>query len=128
MGEEEFMVASPSGFSSKLQQQQQQQQQQQKGEPSPILMPPSILLVPHLRLSNAELEETDLNLKRQVKFLQQQVEEQALKFSVSQADSSFLTDVLAKKDHILQECQHLLVELDIRHHQLSTKNAELEIM
>ena len=54
------------------------------------------------------------------------MEEQALKFSVSQADSSFLTDVLAKKDQILQECQALLVELDARHHQLFTRNAELE--
>jgi len=71
-------------------------------------------------------EKTDLDLKRQVLYLQQQVEAQALKFSVSQADSSFLTDVLAEKDQILQECQEMLVELDKRHHRLSTKNTELE--
>jgi centromeric protein E len=71
-------------------------------------------------------DQEDYDLKRQVLHLQHQVEEQALKFSVSQADSSFLTDVLAKKDQILQECQALLVELDARHHHLWTRNAELE--
>ena len=59
--------------------------------------------------------EESLNLKQQVLSLQKKVEEQALKFSVTKADSSFLTEVLAQKDKILNECQVLLIELDTRY-------------
>ena len=75
-----------------------------------------------LRLASDQSDD----LKAQVLHLQQQVEEQALKFSVSQADSSFLTNVLAQKDKILHECQLLLIELDTRHQGLVAHATKLE--
>lgn len=67
-----------------------------------------------------------MDLKQQVLALQKKVEDQALKFSVSQADSSFLSEVLAQKDEILNECQALLMELDSRYQGLSERCTVLE--
>ena len=70
--------------------------------------------------------EESLNLRQQVLSLQKKVEEQALKFSVTKADSSFLTEVLAQKDKILNECQLLLIELDARYQGVADRCAMLE--
>ena len=130
---------SPSKGFNRLSPTQQQSLQSQQSKQSQQLQPqllqhqsPTSLSQPHNIGYNHTIDysqlskQTDLDLKKQVFFLQQQVENQALKFSVSQADSSFLTDVLAKKDQILSECQSLLVELDTRHNRLSIRNHALE--
>jgi hypothetical protein len=130
---------SPSKGFNRLSPTQQQSQQSQQSKQSQQLQPqllqhqsPPSPSQPHNIGYNHTIDysqlskQTDLDLKKQVFFLQQQVENQALKFSVSQADSSFLTDVLAKKDQILSECQSLLVELDTRHNRLSIRNHALE--